>query len=77
MPLKEEFKQRIENYFNYRMTKDRSLAFQDNEDLYMMQQLPEEVQSMIFTKFLYVHFLQQNQEYFKIEHPNKEIGWND
>lgn len=57
LPLTEEMKMKMEEYFAYKWSNDRNQAITEEADLEMMDQLPDHVQNNIFTKFLYVEFL--------------------
>jgi hypothetical protein len=53
-----EFQHKITAYFEYRWKNDRIVAFQLQEDLDVVDQLPREVQCSIFVDFLYKDFLE-------------------
>jgi hypothetical protein len=58
-PLRKEFVKRIEDYFIFKWSHDRLLAFNDDDGKFMLDQLPFDVQYRIFTEFLYLEFLEK------------------
>mmetsp|Transcript_10851 Transcript_10851/g.18162 ORF Transcript_10851/g.18162 Transcript_10851/m.18162 type:complete len:747 (+) Transcript_10851:337-2577(+) len=88
MPLKLEFKERIEQFFDYKWKNDKNQALDEEEEQMLLLQLPEEVQNKIFTGFLYSDFLKTFRDTFTIPRDYKKwleekarysdyFSWND
>ena len=60
-PLKEEFKHKLEAYFEYRWSNDNNWAMREDTDLAIYEQLPKDIQRMVFSNFLFQNF------YFKFK----------
>ena len=56
----------IEAFFDYKWQFDRNQAIDDEEELAMLEQLPEEVQNKIYTNFLFKEFLKTFSQTFTI-----------
>ena len=56
-------KRNIEQFFNYKWQFDRNQAIDDEEEMAILEQLPEEVQNKIYTNFLFKEFLHIFQDY--------------
>ena len=59
-------KRNIEQFFNYKWQFDRNQAIDDEEEMAILEQLPEEVQNKIYTNFLFKEFLHIFQDTFTI-----------
>ena len=57
-PVDVEIKQEVETYFEYRWCRDKLMAFQQEDDMNMYNQLPDEVKLNIYSDFLFVDFLE-------------------
>lgn len=62
--LPKQFQHDIEDFFEYKWNKDKSLAIRDEQDQAFLEQLPEDVQVAIITDFLYSDFLEYFREFF-------------
>ena len=52
-----DLKEEIENYFDYRWTNNKNWAVETEEDLMMLGQLPESIQTKIFSDCLFSRFV--------------------
>jgi hypothetical protein len=68
--LKDDLKLKIEDFFDYKWNNDRLTAFREDADMNIYDQLPPEVQEIIYTEFLFKDFLQSYKKTFQI--PNLE-----
>jgi hypothetical protein len=59
-------KRNIEQFFNYKWQFDRNQAIDDEEEMAILEQLPEEVQNKIYTNFLFKEFLHIFHDTFTI-----------
>ena len=57
-------KEHIEVFFDYKWEHDKNAAFQDEVDLQLFSQLPDEVQVQIYNKYLFERFLQSFAKVF-------------
>jgi len=64
MHIKLDLKKRIENHFEYQWMMDKNMAFRDEGDIIIFEQLPEEVRSCIFKDFLFQDFLYSFKKQF-------------
>jgi len=77
-PMDIELKQKIEAFFDYKWSFDRNQAFDEEEEVAMMQQLPYEVINKIYCNFLFSSFLSTFRETFKIMKPGgQQMTWED
>jgi hypothetical protein len=77
-----EFKQKVEIYFDYRWCRDKLMAFDDEGELNLFDQLPDEVKLHIYSDFLFVDFLEIYKSFFSYvnkDSPNQPsyYSWND
>lgn len=56
VPIKVQLKDQIEKHFDYKWKKDKNQSIDDEAELAMLDQLPEEVQNKIFCDFLFSEF---------------------
>jgi hypothetical protein len=70
-PLDKHLKKRIEDHFTYRWSKDKLMAFQEDSDLSIFGQLPDEVHQMMYTEFLFRDFLENYKTTFS-SFPNED-----
>lgn len=75
-PLKPAFKSQLESYFNYKWDNDRNLAFMEEHDIAMSDQLPQETQFKLYQEFLFSDFLQSHKEYLTFEKKSSNIKCN-
>mgnify|MGYP002630702022 CR=1 FL=1 len=61
--MKSDQRQKIEDFFAYKWAMDKNNAVGE-QDLDMLQQLPQEVQVRIFTDFLFMKFLSKYKKFF-------------
>jgi len=54
--LDSEFQQSLLSYFEFRWQQNKNLAISTQEDVDLLVQLPQKVQSQIFTNFLFSDF---------------------
>lgn len=81
-PLDEDFRIKIEAYFDYKWSYDRNQAIDEPEELSLMEQLPDETVNKLYRDFLYVEFVGTFRDTFSIP---KEVsgknkiyfGWED
>ena len=66
-PIKHELMQKIIQLFDYRWKNDKLIAFQDNADIDILDQLPEEIQRTIYVEFLFRDFLMDYSKTFCFE----------
>ena len=62
-------KREIEAFFAYKWTMDKNMAFKDEQDITIFEQLPEEVRQMIYQEFMFKEFLWTYRRTFTF--PNK------
>ena len=53
LDLKQSLKIEIEEFFDYKWINDKNQSFEVEEDTKILEQLPTDVQSRIFSDFLY------------------------
>lgn len=78
IPLKE----RIEEFFDYKWQNDKNQAFQEKQDMDLLDQLPYDVRIQIYNQYLFKKFLVAFSKVFcfaKLESPHKYAfyTWND
>jgi hypothetical protein len=56
VPIKVQLKEQIEKHFDYKWKKDKNQSVDDDEEVEMLNQLPDEVQNRIFCEFLFSEF---------------------
>ena len=56
-PLKGRILERIREHFDYKWTHDRNQAIDDEEEIKILMQLPDEVQDTLYSGFLFSGFL--------------------
>ena len=66
IPIKEDIKAKIEAHLAYKWRNDHNSAIDDEDELQMLIELPEQVQDAIYCDFLYDNFLITFKDYFKI-----------
>ena len=66
-PIKSSFRYQIEQHMKYKWGNDRNQALQEEEDVTILEQIPEEVQDEIYYKFLHQKFLRDFEKYFTFE----------
>ena len=59
-------KREIEQFFDYKWQFDRNQAIDDEQEIKILEQLPEEVQNKIYTNFLFREFLLKFKDTFTI-----------
>lgn len=72
-PMDYKLKKDIEAHFDYRFNNDKLIAFREEKDLSIFEQLPEEVQQTMYVEFLFKDFLNEFKRLFtfnNIECPN-------
>ena len=81
-PIYENLKKRIEDHFDYQWEHNLNIAFDTENDLNIFNQMPEAVQSDLFTEYMFSHFLSNFHMMFNF--PNKDsvqehayYTWND
>ena len=57
----------MSKFFDYKWKNDRNQALDDDEELEMMMQLPDEVRDKLYSGFLFNDFLTKFQMFFRIE----------
>lgn len=67
MPINENFKIRIEQFFDFRWKNDRNSSLDDPEELEVFYQLPFECRDQIYFKFLFQDFLKKFKLFFCVE----------
>lgn len=73
----------IEQYFTYRWKNDKNSAIQDQQDIDLLEQLPNHIQDKLLSYFLFKGFLNKFQGYFRIVNSikpgimNSYYTWND
>lgn len=72
-PISNDFKMRIEEFFHNKWTNDKNLAFINDEDLIMMDQVPQDTQNRIFQDFLYFDFLKAFKQTFRFINPKGKV----
>lgn len=65
--LEDEFIERFENFFEYKWSNDRNLAFQSDDDLKIFHQMPLELQTNMFRQFLFKDVLHIFRHYFDLK----------
>lgn len=69
-PIDVEFKNSVENYFDYRWCRDKLMAFENDDEMNLFDQLPDEIKLNIYSDFLFVDFLEIYKSFFS--YPNKD-----
>lgn len=65
--LEDEFIDNFENFFEYKWSDDRNLAFQTHADLKIFHQMPIEVQTNIYRQFLFKDVIHIFRHYFDLK----------
>ena len=60
-------KRKIEIYFEYYWINNKNQSVDDEEEIAMLEQLPEDTQNTIYTEFLYKDFLKTFKSVFKFQ----------
>ena len=61
-----DLQRRIEAHFHYKWNNDKNYAFEDDNDKKIFEELPEEVQTVLYRQFLYGDFLKCFRRFFSI-----------
>lgn len=72
-PINIELKERIEAHFEFKWRSDKNMAFFESQDVSIFNQLPGEVQIMLYKDFLFSDFLESFKNTFcfpKHDNPN-------
>ena len=64
-PINQQLMLKIQEYFQKRWQNDRSVGFQDPNDIALFEQLPEWVQNTLFESFVYKQFLEKFYQFFQ------------
>ena len=64
-PLPEQLVSKLEEFFMYRWQNDPNLAISTDEDKFLLDQIPERIQSLIYTNFLFKDFLETYKDSFR------------
>lgn len=65
--INEEFRHKIEHFFDYRWKHDRNSSLAMTEDQELFEQLPQECRDQIYFKFLFSDFLKKFKYFFSVE----------
>ena len=80
-PLPIEIMRKIEQFFAYKWTHDRNNAMKSDEDIAILSEIPEDVQHLIFNKFLFTDFLFKFNKMFTFSkpsiHSHAYYNWGD
>ena len=63
-PIDVDLKRRIEDHFDYKWKNDKLLAFQEESDQNLFEQLPDNVVLNIYLQFLFEDFLEAFERVF-------------
>tara|TARA_B110000285_G_scaffold154438_1_gene172301 strand:+ start:997 stop:2052 length:1056 start_codon:yes stop_codon:yes gene_type:complete len=66
VPIKQQLKEQIERHFDYKWKKDKNQSIDDDAEIAMLDQLPDEVQDKIFCDFLFSDFQKLFMRFFRI-----------
>jgi uncharacterized protein (DUF1697 family) len=55
--MNQELRERIEEFFNYKWSMDLNMAVETEDEIKLLEQLPNQVQMSIFSQFLFSRFL--------------------
>lgn len=69
-PVDLQLKKTIEAHFDFRFQNDKLIAFRDDQDISMFDQLPEEVQETMYVDFLFKDFLYEFKRLFTFNNIN-------
>ena len=81
-PVPENFRRRLERYFDYRWREDRNQGVSQGQDLLMYMQLTQEAKEELYREFLFSGFLRAFSRSFSFpnwDNPNAYsfYTWND
>ena len=65
-PIKQSLIDKIEKFFDYRWKNDKRNALDDDLEIQILTQLPQQVQDTLLTKFIFNDFLYAFTNFFKI-----------
>ena len=74
-----ELKLKLEAHFDYRWRKNKNSAFTNDDDLAIMDQLPEFVKERIYKDYMYIDFLKKFRKTFyfpNFDSPHKHAMYN-
>ena len=66
-----ELQRDIENYLDHRWENDRNGAIDDPDELALLMQLPNDVQDLLYTNFLFQDYLQKFRLFFMVAKDQK------
>lgn len=72
IPLDITLRNKIEAHFDYKWSKDRNQAIDDEDELTLLSQIPDMVQNKLYQEYLYHDFLGPFRDTFKIFKPSLE-----
>lgn len=65
-PLKQKIIEDIREHFDYKWSKDRNQAIDEEEEIKILMQLPVDVQDQLYSGFLFSDFLSNFSQFFRI-----------
>jgi hypothetical protein len=71
--IDEKFKDKLEQYFEFRWKYDKNQSIDDEQEIAILEQLPPETQDRLFTKFIFHNFLFSFMNFFRIEKSKTSI----
>ena len=74
--INQQLKGEIEQFFKYKWIHDKTCALIDENDIKLIDQIPDEVVQMIYTNFLFSQFLEHFRyffTFFKSQHKFKDM----
>jgi len=75
-PLEKKFKNQIEEYFRYKWLHDKNQFISDKEDIYLLEQMPQEVEDKLYYQYLFKDFLKEFAKYFLFQKTFSKLQYN-